>query len=144
LYGTMTALVFNHLFFPTGDPVVGTLIGFASFAVAFFVRPLGGLIFSHFGDKIGRKKILIISLTLMGGATGLMGLLPTYATIGIWAPILLISLRLVQGLAIGGEWGGAVLLAIEYAPKGKRGFFGIWPQMGSPIGMLLGTLTIAV
>lgn len=144
LYGTMTALVFNKLFFPTEDPVVGTLIGFASFAVAFFIRPLGGLIFSHFGDKLGRKRILILSLAIMGGATGLMGLLPTYDTIGILAPILLISLRLIQGLALGGEWGGAVLLAIEYAPKGKRGFFGSWPQMGSPLGMLLGTLTLAL
>jgi metabolite-proton symporter len=144
LYGTMAALVFNSLFFQSENPVVGLILSFASFAVAFFVRPLGGVIFSHFGDKIGRKKMLILTLFLMGGATILIGLLPTYEVIGVWAPILLVTLRIVQGIAMGGEWGGAILLAVEYAPEGKRGFFGSVPQMGSPIGMLLGTLVVTI
>nr|WP_304219729.1 MFS transporter [Fredinandcohnia onubensis] len=144
LYGTLAALVFNKIFFPTADPTVGLLIAYASFALPFFIRPLGGVIFSHIGDKIGRKKTLVLTLSLMGGATVLIGLLPTYETIGIWAPILLISLRLIQGLGIGGEWGGALLLAVEYAPKGRRGFFGSVPQMGVTIGLLLGTLSITL
>jgi metabolite-proton symporter len=144
LYGTLAALVFNKLFFPTKDPTVGLFIAYASFAIPFFIRPLGGVIFSHIGDKIGRKKTLVLTLSLMGGATVLIGLLPTYETIGIWAPILLITLRLIQGLGIGGEWGGALLLAVEYAPKGKRGFFGSVPQMGVTIGLLLGTISITI
>ncbi|MBP1156226.1 MULTISPECIES: MFS transporter [unclassified Paenibacillus] len=144
LYGTLAALVFNKIFFPTIDPVVGLLLAYTSFALPFFIRPLGGVIFSHIGDKIGRKKTLVLTLGLMGGATVLIGLLPSYETIGIWAPILLITLRLIQGLGIGGEWGGALLLAVEYAPKGKRGFFGSVPQMGVTIGMLLGTLSITL
>lgn len=144
LYGTLAALVFNKIFFPTADPVVGLLIAYASFALPFFIRPLGGVIFSHIGDKIGRKRTLVLTLSLMGGATVLIGLLPTYETIGIWAPILLISLRLIQGLGIGGEWGGALLLAVEYAPKGRRGFFGSVPQMGVTIGLLLGTISITL
>ncbi|PFP24897.1 MFS transporter [Bacillus sp. AFS073361] len=144
LYGTLAALVFNKIFFPTTDPAVGLLIAYASFALPFFIRPLGGVIFSHIGDKIGRKKTLVLTLSLMGGATVLIGLLPSYETIGIWAPILLISLRLVQGLGIGGEWGGALLLAVEYAPKGRRGFFGSVPQMGVTIGLLLGTISITL
>lgn len=144
LYGTLAALVFNKIFFPTIDPVVGLLLAYTSFALPFFIRPLGGVIFSHIGDKIGRKKTLVLTLGLMGGATVLIGLLPSYETIGVWAPILLITLRLIQGLGIGGEWGGALLLAVEYAPKGKRGFFGSVPQMGVTIGMLLGTLSITL
>ena len=113
LYGTVAALVFNQLFFPAEDPAVGTMLAFASFALSFFIRPFGGIIFSHIGDRIGRKKTLVLTLGLMGGATVLMGLLPTYQAIGIAAPILMVLLRLVQGLGIGGEWGGAMLLAVE-------------------------------
>ncbi|MFB5934546.1 MFS transporter [Peribacillus frigoritolerans] len=144
LYGTMAALVFNKLFFPTTDPTIGLLLAYASFAIPFFIRPLGGVIFSHIGDKIGRKKTLVLTLSLMGGATVLIGLLPSYEMIGVWAPILLITLRLIQGLGIGGEWGGALLLAVEYAPKGRRGLFGSVPQMGVTIGLLLGTLSITL
>ncbi|WP_416189307.1 MFS transporter [Neisseria sp. CCUG17229] len=144
LYGTVAALVFNQLFFPAEDPTVGTMLAFASFALSFFIRPFGGILFSHIGDKIGRKQTLVLTLSLMGGATVLMGLLPTYQAIGIAAPILMVLLRLVQGLGIGGEWGGAMLLAVEYAPKEKRGFFGSVPQMGVTIGMLLATLALTV
>lgn len=143
LYGTIAALIFSKLYFPSGDPVVGLMLAYTSFALPFFIRPLGGVIFSHIGDKIGRKKTLVMTLSLMGGATVLIGLLPTYEAIGIWAPILLIALRLIQGLGIGGEWGGALLLATEYAPPKKRGFFGSIPQMGVTIGLLLGTLSIS-
>lgn len=144
LYGTVAALAFNQLFFPAEDPTVGTMLAFASFALSFFIRPFGGIIFSHIGDKIGRKQTLVLTLSLMGGATVLMGLLPTYQAIGIAAPVLMVLLRLVQGLGIGGEWGGAMLLAVEYAPKEKRGFFGSVPQMGVTIGMLLATLALTV
>ncbi|MDR0139628.1 MFS transporter [Metabacillus idriensis] len=144
LYGTIAALIFSKLYFPSEDPVVGLMLAYTSFALPFFIRPLGGIIFSHIGDKIGRKKTLVMTLSLMGGATVLIGLLPTYEMIGIWAPILLIALRLVQGLGIGGEWGGALLLATEYAPPKKRGFFGSIPQMGVTIGLLLGTLSISL
>ncbi|MDO5639388.1 MAG: MFS transporter [Neisseria sp.] len=144
LYGTVAALVFNQLFFPAEDPTVGTMLAFASFALSFFIRPFGGIIFSHIGDKIGRKQTLVLTLSLMGGATVLMGLLPTYQAIGVAAPILMVTLRLVQGLGIGGEWGGAMLLAVEYAPPEKRGFFGSVPQMGVTIGMLLATLALTV
>ncbi|MBO0588577.1 MFS transporter [Sporosarcina sp. E16_8] len=144
LYGTVAALVFNQVFFVTEDPSVGLLLAYASFALAFFIRPFGGIIFSHIGDRIGRKKTLVITLTLMGVATFGMGLLPTYQAIGIWAPILLITLRLIQGLGIGGEWGGALLLAVEYAPKEKRGLYGSVPQMGITIGMLLGTIALSI
>lgn len=144
LYGTVSALVFNQLFFVTGDDTIGLLIAYASFALAFFIRPLGGVIFSHIGDRIGRKKTLVLTLSLMGASTFLMGLLPTYQAIGIAAPIMLISLRLIQGLGLGGEWGGALLLAVEYAPKEKRGFFGSVPQMGVTIGLVLGTMTLSV
>ncbi len=144
LYGTVAALVFNQLFFVTDDPAFGTLYAFAAFALAFLIRPFGGIIFSHIGDKIGRKRTLVLTLSLMGLATFLMGVLPTYQTIGIWAPVLLILLRLVQGLGLGGEWGGALLLAVEYAPKEKRGLFGSIPQMGVTLGMLMGTLALSV
>ncbi|MFF2496834.1 MFS transporter [Peribacillus sp. NPDC058075] len=144
LYGTVAALVFNQLFFVNEDPTIGLLLSYASFALAFFIRPFGGVIFSHIGDRIGRKKTLVITLSLMGFATFGMGLLPTYQAVGIWAPILLITLRLVQGLGIGGEWGGALLLAVEYAPAEKRGLFGAIPQMGVTIGMLLGTVALSI
>lgn len=139
LYATVAGLVFNQVFFVSDDPTVGLLLSYASLALAFFIRPFGGIIFSHIGDKIGRKKTLIMTLTLMGAATFLMGVLPTYQAIGVAAPILLVTLRLIQGLGIGGEWGGALLLAFEYAPPEKRGLYGSIPQMGVTIGMFLGT-----
>ncbi|HSP21549.1 MAG TPA: MFS transporter [Planococcus sp. (in: firmicutes)] len=142
LYGTMAALVFNQLFFVNEDPTVGLLLAYASFALSFFIRPFGGIVFSHIGDRIGRKKTLVLTLSLMGFATFAMGLLPTYQAIGVAAPILLITLRLIQGLGIGGEWGGALLLATEYAPPGRRGLFGSIPQMGVTIGMVMGTLAL--
>lgn len=144
LYGTVSALVFYQLFFVTDDPGVGLLLSYASFALAFFIRPLGGIIFSHIGDRIGRKKTLVLTLSLMGAATFAMGILPTYQAIGVAAPIILIVLRLVQGLGLGGEWGGALLLAVEYAPKEKRGFFGSVPQMGVTIGLVMGTLALSI
>jgi len=139
LYGTAAALIFNRLFFPTFDPLVGTLAAFGTYAVGFVARPLGGVIFGHFGDKIGRKSMLSLTLLLMGAATFCIGLLPTYQTLGIWASVLLILLRIAQGCGVGGEWGGAVLLAVEHAPEGKRGFYGSWPQVGVPAGLLLST-----
>lgn len=140
IYGTAAALVFPKLFFPSSDPLMATLLSFATFGVGFFARPVGGVVFGHFGDRIGRKTMLIISLLGMGLATCLMGLLPGYATAGIWAPILLTLLRLVQGFCVGGEWGGATLMAVEHAPRGKRGFFGAFPQMGAPAGVATATL----
>ncbi|MFD0828171.1 MFS transporter [Neobacillus sp. M.A.Huq-85] len=144
LYGTVAALVFNKLFFPSDDPFVSLLLAYASFGITFFIRPLGGLVFSHMGDKFGRKNTLVISLLLMGVSTVGIGLLPTYSVIGLLAPILLVTLRLVQGIAVGGEWGGAVLLAVENAPKEKRGFYGSFPAMGIPLGMLLGTTAVSL
>ncbi|MDQ0219566.1 MFS transporter [Peribacillus cavernae] len=144
LYGTVAALVFNKLFFPNDDPFVSLLLAYASFGVTFFVRPLGGLIFSHMGDKFGRKNTLVISLLLMGISTVCIGLLPTYSTIGIWAPILLVAFRIIQGIGLGGEWGGAILLAVESAPKDRKGFFGSFPAMGIPLGMLLGTFAVSL
>ncbi|MBP6346039.1 MFS transporter [Neisseriaceae bacterium CLB008] len=144
LYGTVAALVFNQVFFVSESPTIGLMLAYASFALTFFIRPFGGIIFSHIGDRVGRKKTLVITLSIMGLSTVGMGLLPTYQAIGIWAPILLITLRLVQGLGIGGEWGGALLLAVEYAPKDQRGFFGSVPQMGIPLGMVLGTLALSL
>ncbi|MFD8009264.1 MFS transporter [Streptomyces sp. NPDC058955] len=139
LYGSAAALVFNTLFFPSADPLVGTLIAFITYAIGFAARPLGGIVFGHFGDKIGRKKLLVLSLLMMGGATFAMGLLPTYGTIGVWAPILLTVLRLVQGFALGGEWGGAVLIVSEHGGEKHRGFWASWPQAGAPGGNLLAT-----
>lgn len=139
LYGTASALVFNRLFFPTFSPVAGTLAAFATFWVGFGARPLGGIFFGHFGDRIGRKSMLVLTLLLMGIATFLIGILPTYATIGVWAPLFLVILRLFQGFAVGGEWGGAVLIATEHSPHERRGFFGSWPQAGAPLGLLLAT-----
>ena len=144
IYGTAAALVFNQLFFPNVDPVIGTLAAFATFGVGFVARPLGGVVFGHYGDKIGRKSMLVITLLIMGVATTLIGLLPSFATIGIWAPILLVVLRFLQGLAVGGEWGGAVLMAVEYSPEDRRGFYGSWPQMGSPIALFLSTVIFSV
>ncbi|WHY74513.1 MFS transporter [Fictibacillus enclensis] len=143
LYGTAAALVFNTLFFPDYDPLVGTLLAFATFGAGFFARPLGGIIFGYYGDKLGRKTTLIICLLLMGFGTFFIGFLPSYEQIGVWAPILLLFLRVVQGIAVGGEWGGAVLLAIEHAPENKRGFYGSFPQMGVPVGLLLSTVVFS-
>ncbi|WP_349921232.1 MFS transporter [Aeromonas veronii] len=144
LYGTAAALVFNKLFFPNFDPVVGLMLSYLSFSLTFFIRPIGGVLFAHIGDRIGRKKTLVLTLSLMGGATVLIGCLPTYEQIGVWAPILLISLRVVQGMGIGGEWGGALLLAYEYAPPKRKGLFGSVPQVGVTIGMLLATLAVSL
>lgn len=138
LYGTMSATVFGKLFFPSANPVTSQLLALASFALAFLIRPIGGIVFSHIGDRIGRKKTLVITLSLMGLATVLIGLAPTYATVGIWSPTALIILRLIQGLALGGEWGGGLLLAVEYAPSNRRGFYGAIPQVGALVGLALG------
>ena len=144
LYGTAAALVFNKLFFPTLDPLAGTLSAYGTFAVGFVARPLGGVIFGHYGDRLGRKQMLVWSLLIMGIATALIGLTPTYGTVGVWAPILLVVLRFVQGIGVGGEWGGAVLLAVEHSGGARRGFHGSWPQMGVPGGLLLSTGVFAV
>ncbi len=137
LYGTAAALVFNKLFFPNIDPAAGTMAAFATYAVGFFARPLGGIVFGHFGDKIGRKSMLVTTLMLMGVATVLIGLLPTYDQIGVAAPILLVTLRFVQGFGVGGEWGGAVLMAVEHGHESRRGFHASWVQAGVPVGLLL-------
>ena len=143
LYGTAAALVFNRLFFPTFDPRLGTLAAFGTYSVGFFARPFGGIVAGHYGDRIGRKSMLILTLVLMGVATFGVGLLPTYARIGPWAAVALVALRLVQGLGVGGEWGGAVLMTVEHSPPGSRGFYGSWPQIGVPFGLLLSTAVFA-
>jgi metabolite-proton symporter len=137
IYGTAAALVFNELFFPSFEPLVGTLLAFTTYAVGFIARPLGGLIFGHYGDRIGRKNVLVVTLLLMGIATFLIGLMPTYAIIGVWAPILLVALRFLQGLGLGGEWGGAVLMTLESGGPNRRGLNASWPQVGVPLGLLL-------
>jgi metabolite-proton symporter len=137
LYGTAAALVFNKLFFPNVDPLTGTMAAFGTYAVGFFARPLGGIVFGHYGDKIGRKSMLVTTLMLMGVATVLIGLLPTYEQIGVAAPVLLVLLRFVQGFGVGGEWGGAVLMAVEHSQPGRRGYHASWVQAGVPVGMLL-------
>jgi len=144
LYGSAAALVFNKLFFPEFDPLTGTLLAFATYALGFVARPVGGVVFGHFGDRIGRKRLLMLSLVLMGVATIFIGLLPTYAQVGIWAPIGLIALRLVQGFAVGGEWGGAVLMAAEHGDAARRGFWASWPQAGVPAGNLLAAAVLAI
>jgi metabolite-proton symporter len=144
LYGTAAALVFNKLFFPQADPLTGTMLAFGTYALGFVARPLGGLVFGHYGDRIGRKRLLMLSLLLMGGATVLIGLLPTYGTIGAAAPIALIVLRLVQGFAVGGEWGGAVLIVSEHGDPARRGFWTSWPQAGVAAGNLLAAGVLAV
>ena len=137
IYGTAAALVFNKLFFPSFEPLVGTLLAFTTYAVGFVARPLGGIVFGHYGDKLGRKNVLVVTLLLMGIATFLIGVLPTYDTIGVWAPILLVALRFLQGLGLGGEWGGAVLMTLESGDPNRRGLNASWPQVGVPIGLLL-------
>ena len=139
LYGTAAALVFNKLFFPELDPHTGTIAAFATYAVGFFARPIGGIVFGHFGDRLGRKSMLVTTLMLMGIATFLIGCLPTHAQIGVWAPVLLVVLRFVQGFGVGGEWGGAVLMAVEHGHAGKRGLYASWVQAGVPAGLLLAT-----
>ncbi len=140
IFGTATALVFNKLFFPSFDPVVATLASLTTFAVGLFARPLGAIIFGHYGDRIGRKRMLVASLLLMGTPTVLVGLMPTYEQIGLWAAVILIMIRLCQGIAIGGEWGGAVIMAVEHAPEGRSAFFGSMPQTGTPLALILSTL----
>ncbi|GGK94669.1 MFS transporter [Planomonospora parontospora subsp. parontospora] len=137
LYGSAAALVFNKLFFPTFEPLTGTLLALLTYAIGFVARPLGGIVFGHFGDRAGRKNVLVATLLLMGIATFLIGLLPTYATLGVAAPLLLVALRFLQGLGLGGEWGGAVLMSIEHGDPGRRGFNASWPQAGVPAGNLL-------
>jgi MFS family permease len=143
LYGTAAALVFPALFFPEFSELAGTLAAFSTYAVGFAARPLGGIVFGHYGDRIGRKAMLILSLLIMGIATFLIGLLPTFEQVGVLAPILLVVLRFFQGIGVGGEWGGAVLMAVEHSPEGRRGFYGSWPQMGVPAGLLLANLVFA-
>ncbi|MCE0763604.1 MHS family MFS transporter [Pseudonocardia kujensis] len=144
LYGSAAALVFNKLFFPSEDPLVGTMLAFLSYALGFFARPLGGIVFGHFGDRIGRKPLLIVSLVLMGVATFAIGLLPTYAVLGVWAAVLLCTLRLIQGFALGGEWGGAMLLVAERVDGRRRGFWTGVAEAGIPLGNLLATAILAV
>lgn len=144
LYGIVAGIVFNKLFFPAGDELVGVMLAYTTFAIGFVARPLGGVVFGHFGDKIGRKSMLVLTLMIMGVATVLIGLLPTYEQIGIAAPVLLLILRIAQGIGIGGEWGGAVLMAYEYAPPEKRGFFASLPQIGLAIGLCLASGVVAI
>ncbi|MBP2641994.1 MAG: transporter [Firmicutes bacterium] len=144
LYGVIAGLVFNKLYFPTGDPLISTMLAYATFAVGFLARPFGGVIFGHFGDKIGRKSMLVMTLMIMGVATVGIGLVPTYEQIGIWAPLTLLFLRVFQGIGLGGEWGGAVLMTYEYAPKQLRGFYGSLPQIGLSIGLCLASGVVAL
>ncbi|GAA4931310.1 metabolite-proton symporter [Nonomuraea thailandensis] len=136
LYGTAAALVFNKQFFPAMDPVAGSIASFGTMTVGFLARPLGGIVFGHFGDRIGRRNTLVASLLIMGIGTTLIGVLPTYDSIGVWAAVLLVVMRIAQGIGLGGELGGAVVLTMEHAPKGRRGLFGAFPMMGTPAGML--------
>ncbi|MEN7530519.1 MULTISPECIES: MFS transporter [unclassified Cupriavidus] len=144
LYGTAAALIFNKIFFPAFDPLTGTLAAFATYSVGFFARPLGGIVFGHFGDKVGRKSMLLITLFMMGIPTILIGLIPSYESIGYWGAVALVLLRLLQGVAVGGEWGGAVLMAVEHAPEGKKGFFGSLPQAGVAPGLVLSSLALGM
>jgi metabolite-proton symporter len=142
IYGATAALVFPHLFFPTSDRLVSLMLSFASFAVAFAIRPIGAAVFGHYGDRVGRKTTLIVTLVLTGLATFLIGVLPTYQSIGLWAPAILILLRLVQGFGVGGEWGGAALMSLEWGDQKKRGAAGAWPQLGTSIGLILSTSAV--
>ncbi|SAK66258.1 major facilitator transporter [Caballeronia temeraria] len=143
LYGVVAGIVFNKLYFPSGDPLISTMLAYGTFAVGFLSRPLGGVIFGHFGDRVGRKSMLVMTLTIMGVATVLIGMVPTYAQIGVWAPTLLLLLRVLQGIGLGGEWGGAVLMAFEYAPENKRGFYASIPQIGLALGLCLSSGVVA-
>lgn len=137
LYGVVAGIVLNKLYFPSSDPTISTLLAYATFAVGFLARPIGGIIFGHFGDKIGRKSMLVLTIMIMGLSTVLIGLVPTYEQIGVWAPIILLFLRVMQGIGLGGEWGGAVLMTFEYAPQEKRGLYASLPQIGLSIGLCL-------
>lgn len=139
LYGTAAALIFNKLFFPKFDPAAGIMAAYATYAIGFFARPLGGIIFGHFGDRVSRRNMLVLTLSLMGIATFLIGVLPTYKEVGILAPILLVFLRFLQGLGVGGEWGGAVSITAEHSRQKERGFFASWPNAGAPAGLVLST-----
>lgn len=143
-YGTAAALVFGRLFFPASDPTVSTLAALGAYGVGYVARPLGGILFGHFGDRVGRRSMLVLTMLLMGSGTFVVGLLPTYAQIGVWAPILLVALRLLQAVGLGGEWGGAVLLVTETAPANRRGLFGSLVQVGNPIGRLVATGVFAI
>lgn len=144
LYGVVAGIVFNKLYFPASDPTVGTLLAYTTFAVGFITRPLGGVIFGHFGDRLGRKSMLILTLMIMGVATMLIAVVPTYAQIGVWAPIALLALRILQGIGLGGEWGGAVLMTYEYAKPEDRGFYASLPQIGLSIGLCLASGVVAL
>lgn len=143
LYGTAAALIFNKLFFPAIDPLTGTLAAFGTYAVGFLARPLGAVVFGHYGDRIGRKSMLLATLLLMGIPTTLIGLIPTYESIGYWGALLLVLMRFLQGMAVGGEWGGAALMAVEHAPAGRRALFGSLPQAGVGAGLILSSLAMA-
>src|ERR1700757_3660560 len=143
IYATAAALIFNKAFFPTFDPLAGTLAALGSYAVGFLARPLGGALFGHFGDRLGRKSMLVLTLFIMGLSTFCIGLLPTYASVGVLAPTLLVVLRIVQGIGLGGEWGGASLMVLEHAPADQRGFYTSFVQIGFPIGLVLATLVFA-
>ncbi|WP_126227697.1 MFS transporter [Burkholderia ambifaria] len=142
LYGTAAALVFNKIFFPTLDPILGTLAAFATYGVGFIGRPMGGIVFGHFGDRVGRKSMLLVTLLMMGIPSMAIGLIPSYQTIGYWGAALLVTMRFVQGMAVGGEWGGAALMAVEHAPAGSKGFFGSLPQTGVGFGLVLSSVAM--
>jgi MFS transporter, MHS family, shikimate and dehydroshikimate transport protein len=144
IYATAAALVFNKAFFPTFDPLAGTLAALGSYAVGFLARPLGGALFGHFGDRLGRKSMLVLTLFIMGLSTFCIGLLPTYASVGVLAPILLVILRIIQGIGLGGEWGGASLMVLEHAPAARRGFYTSFVQIGFPIGLVLASMVFAL
>lgn len=143
-YGVAAALVFNKQFFPNVSPLIGTLLAFSTYGVGFAARPVGGVVFAHFGDRVGRKAMLVLTLLLMGGGTFLIGVLPGFAAIGFAAPVLLVLLRILQGVGVGGEWGAAALMAVEHAPPHRKGFFGSWPQTGVPVGLLVSNLLFLV
>lgn len=144
LYGVIAGLVFNKLYFPSDDAFIGTMLAYTTFAIGFVARPLGGVIFGHIGDRVSRKGALIATLVLMGSSTVAIGLIPSYDSIGVWAPILLLLCRILQGIGLGGEWGGAVLMAYEYAPKEKRGLYASWPQVGLALGLCLASGVVAL
>ena len=143
LYGVMAGIVLNKLYFPADDPTTSLMLTYATFALGFLTRPIGGIVFGHFGDKVGRKSMLVLTLMIMGVSTVAIGLIPTYEQIGVWAPALMLLMRIFQGIGLGGEWGGAVLMAYEYAPKSKRGFYTSIPQIGLSLGILLSAGTLA-
>src|SRR5580704_17148443 len=144
IYNTLAALVFNRLFFPSFDPLTGTILAFSTYAVGYISRPIGGVVFGHLGDKRGRRFVFVVTLILMGLTTGLKGVLATFASVGIWSPILLVGLRFVQGVALGGEWAGAVLISLEHGAQDRRGRNASWTQVGPSLGTLLATGCIAL